>query len=394
MSLVNKMLRDLDARHAGTGERAGLPMTITPLSARQEQKSTLGIRQLGAVLAVAGLAAAAWLVYPGYLQLPGMFSLVTPPQALPVAPTLPPAAPVIPAPPAPVVPVEVAAAAADPIPSFSELRLEADLKRPPVALESAEPPKKEKSAEKKPMPEPKVVAKAEAKKPDSALPIAKAPVVPVVPVVPAVLPAALPREAEAPRVEKQVNPGSALERAEAEYRRAVQAQRQGATDEAITKFRSALDEHSEHAAARQALAAVLIDLKRYDEAEDLLRRGTEIASTRLASTLALARLKVERGQSAAALDLLVKNSVIGERSADYQGFAGALLNRAGRYREAVDRYQSATRIAPAEARWWAGLGIALEADGKPAEARDAYLRARALPGLPAELLQHIDSRLR
>jgi MSHA biogenesis protein MshN len=328
------------------------------------------------VLAVAAIGAVAWFANLDITQLSSVFAPPPPPPIV-VAPPPPPPAPVV-----PVVPVDIAAAAAaDPIPSFSELRLEADLKMPPVAAEIAEPPKKEKPAEKKPKPD----IKAETKK-LAPLPMAVTASQP--------LPVTLPREAEAPRVEKQINPGSATERAEAEYRRGAQAQRQGATDEAITRFRSALDEQPEHAAARQTLAAVLIEFKRYDEAEDVLRRGTEIVSARLASTLALARLKVERGQSAAALDLLVKSAATGERSADYQGFAGALLNRAGRYREAVERYQNATRIAPAEARWWAGLGIALEADGKPAEARDAYLRARALPGLPAELVQHIDSRLR
>jgi MSHA biogenesis protein MshN len=91
---------------------------------------------------------------------------------------------------------------------------------------------------------------------------------------------------------------------------------------------------------------------------------------------------------------LQKHAVAGERSAEYQGFTGALLNRAGRAAEAADHYQAATRLAPSEGRWWAGLGIALEAAGKVQESREAYLKARALPGLPADLAQHIEQRLR
>ena len=71
-----------------------------------------------------------------------------------------------------------------------------------------------------------------------------------------------------------------------------------------------------------------------------------------------------------------------------------LLNRAGRSHEAVERYQAATRLAPSEARWWAGLGIALEADGQSATAHDAYLKARSLPGLPPELAAHVEQKLR
>jgi len=196
------------------------------------------------------------------------------------------------------------------------------------------------------------------------------------------------------RIDKQVRLPSPAERAEIEYRRGVLAQRQGNAEDAAGSYRAALADYPEHAAARQALAALLIDVKRFDEAEELLRQGTELASVRLASTLALARLKVERNQAPAALELLHKNAASGERSAEYQGFTGALLNRAGRASEAVEHYLAATRLAPGEGRWWAGLGIALDAAGKGPEARDAYQKARALPGLPADLAHHVEQRLR
>jgi MSHA biogenesis protein MshN len=187
---------------------------------------------------------------------------------------------------------------------------------------------------------------------------------------------------------------SPAERAESEYRRGAQAQRQGNAEDAAASYRAALDDYPEHAAARQTLAALLIEAKHFDEAEELLRKGTELPAVRLASTLALARLKVERNQAPAALELLLKNAASGERSAEYQGFVGALLNRADRAPEAVERYQAATRLAPNEGRWWAGLGMALDAAGKGPEAREAYQKARALPGLPADLAQHIEQRLR
>jgi MSHA biogenesis protein MshN len=204
----------------------------------------------------------------------------------------------------------------------------------------------------------------------------------------------IPPVASEGRIDKQPRLPSPAERAEAEYRQGVQAQRQGNADAAAASYRAALEDHPEHAAARQSLAALLIEGKRFDEAEEVLRKGAEQASTRLASTLAWARLKVERNQAPAALELLQKHAASGERSADYQGFLGALLNRAGRVAEAVERYQAATRLAPSEGRWWAGLGIALDAAGKSTEARDAYQKARSLPGLPPDLAQHIEQRLR
>ena len=206
--------------------------------------------------------------------------------------------------------------------------------------------------------------------------------------------AAKPVPAPEPRIEKQVRLPSATERADSDFRRGIQAQRQGDADAAANGYRSALDIYPEHAAARQALAALLIETRHFDEAEEVLRKGAELAPVRLASVLAWARLKVERNQAPAALEILQKFAVAGERSAEYQGFSGALLNRAGRAAEAAEHYLAATRLAPAEGRWWAGLGIALEAAGKTQESREAYLKARALPGLPADLAQHIEQRLR
>jgi MSHA biogenesis protein MshN len=360
MSLVNKMLRDLDARRAGDGERAALPAAVTPLAARQESDRGLPLTLLAVVVA-AGLGAAAWYGLQA--------SRDEAPAAAPVvvrieSPAVPPAGPAA----VPAVSPAVSPAADVGMPS---LRMAGELSATP--MRPAVPSK------------PAVV-------------VPKAPELPPVSVAPPRLPVvALPRVPTASgegRIDKQVRVPSPSERAEIDFRRGVLAQRQGNAEEAAGNYRAALEAYAEHAAARQTLAALLIEAKRFDEAEELLRKGMEHPSTRLASTLALARLKVERNQVPAALELLQKNAASGERSAEYQGFAGALLNRAGRAAEAVEHYQAATRLAPSEGRWWAGLGISLDAAGKASEAREAYQKARSLPGLPADLAQHIEQRLR
>lgn len=351
MSLVNKMLRDLDARRAGESDRAALPPAVTPLAARRELDRGVPWPLLGAALVVAGVAVAAWygLQTRAPVETPGPVAVATP------APSV------------------------GPDSALPSLRLAGELSVPVVAA----PQKKASVA-------PGVAAKtsnaSESAPPRIAsLQAATAPVV--------AMPKATPTSGET-RIDKQVRLPSPAERAEIEYRRGVLAQRQGNAEDAAAGYRAALEVHPEHAAARQTLAALLIEAKRFDEAEELLRKGTELAPVRLASTLALARLKVERNQAPAALELLLKNAAAGENSAEYQGFAGALLNRAGRVAEAVERYQAATRLAPSEGRWWAALGIALEASGKAPEAREAYQKARALPGLPVDLAQHIEQRLR
>jgi MSHA biogenesis protein MshN len=81
-------------------------------------------------------------------------------------------------------------------------------------------------------------------------------------------------------------------------------------------------------------------------------------------------------------------------NADYQGFAGHVQHRLGQEKASVDFYQSAARLAPADGRWWLGLGLALEADHRPAEAREAFLRARASGSLNSDLAAVVDQKLR
>ncbi len=349
MSLVNKMLRDLDARRAGDGDRLALPAAVTPLAARQEPRRGQSWLWPGVVLMVAGLGAVAWYYAASshHPETSAVLAEVAAPESV-VA-----------------VPEPVAKA------RLPSLRMADELSSVPIA--TGLPPKAVGTSPK--APERLATGIVPSRPPIIALP-------------------KVPPEPGEASIDKQVRLPSAVERAETEYRRGVLAQRQGRTEEAAGSYRAALEGYPEHAAARQTLAALLIEAKHFDEAEDLLRKGTELAPVRLGSTLALARLKVERNQAPAALELLQKNAASGERSAEYHGFSGALLNRAGRAPEAVEHYQAATVLAPNEGRWWAGLGIALDAAGKGLEAREAYQKARGLPGLPPDLAQHVEQRLR
>lgn len=378
MSLVNKMLRDLDARRIDAGERAALPAAVTPLAARQEPSRFSPPLIVGALAFVTILGA----VVLNNAQV-GRFA----PPAVPVAPAA------LPAPPSGVAAVVAppAAQVTDPVAATEPVRASAPA---PDTIDPASAPRTLRMADAL-----SVMPASTVETTPKAMVAPKASERPSVPVT-------LPRQSvavpvpKAPlvaadgRIDKQERLPSPAERAEAEYRRAVQTHRQGNLEQAVAGYRSALDDHPEHPAARQALAGLLIEARRFDEAEDVLRQGVELTPVRLASILALARLKVERNQMPAALGLLLDNAAVGENSADFQGFAGALLNRVGRAAEAVERYQAAVSLAPGETRWWAGLGIALDSAGRTAEAREAYQKARALPGLPADLAQYIDQRLR
>lgn len=385
MSLVNKVLRDLDARQASASDRNLLPPAVSPIP-----RAATGVRAyllLAVVVVGLGLGAAIFFMAGEADRFAS-----TPPA--PVA-----------APPKVVAPVVAPPSATPDIPSAPKpagvnfnLRLAEELMNIPSASRVASEPVAAAgvAAPATKAPRQNVAASASAEPRTAAKPVVALPR--VVPALEALLkPEGKTQEAPVSldtKIEKQSRSHGPGEQAEAEYRLAVLAQGEGKSEEALARYRMALAQQASHSRARLALANLLVEMKRYDEAEEMLQTGMEQGTRRLQFAQTLARLKVERGDAAAALRILQQQGAEGDGNADFQAFTGALLNRLGRPHEAVSHYQEAVRLEPNQARWWAGLGIALDADGKPAEARDAYLKARSLPGLPAELAVHVEARLK
>ena len=107
--------------------------------------------------------------------------------------------------------------------------------------------------------------------------------------------------------------------------------------------------------------------------------------------MVLARLQLERGGPA--LDTLMTTLPYAAANADYQGLLAGVLQREQRHAEAARYYQAALKLAPLNGVWWMGLGISLQADQHPAEAREAFTRARTGNGITPELLAFIERRL-
>ena len=403
MSLINKMLRDLDARHAPAGP-AALPDEVRPLPEKTvPPRIGRGVWILAGVagVAIVALQTTAWWIPP--LISANLISADMVPRGLLPAPAIvahaPAPAPVVQAPttvvlqmpppeqmlPLPALPDTPAPAAGTP-PSGA-----------PSAAPSATPPAAAPGRE--PAPPPLADSRSGGLKIDNTLPE-------VTSQSAASLAAARPKQLAATaksgragvsasaKIDKQQAMASPHDRAEAEYRKGVATFRQGHAHEAIVQLRAALQEDARHLAARQTLLSLLAEQKQWDEVQSLLREGLDLMPAQIAWAMALARIQVEGGNAMGAWDTLQKYMAHGEKNADYQGFAGVLLQRLQKPREAAQHYLAAVQIKPFEGRWWLGLGLAYEADGRSAEARDAFQHARGASGLTPEMAAVIDKKLR
>jgi MSHA biogenesis protein MshN len=105
-------------------------------------------------------------------------------------------------------------------------------------------------------------------------------------------------------------------------------------------------------------------------------------------------LQTERGDLPAAASTLQTTLPAAADKAEYRALYAAVLQRAGRHAEATEHYAAALKLTPGNGVWWMGLGISLEAEGRIAEARQAFQSARAGGNLAPELAAYVEQRLR
>ncbi|THC46548.1 tetratricopeptide repeat protein [Massilia sp. Mn16-1_5] len=417
MSLINKMLQDLDAR--GTTRAEGVPPEIKTVGGDERRVP------VGRVAAIAGgtvlaLGAAAWIIFPlkgkSYDEQPAVPVVAAVPAApVTVAEVAPPPAPAQkPATPPepeklPAEPRKPAAAVREPLAPPAPKQAASDKQSTPsttsYAVASARaraeqerlekrwaaeevrmaklPPAQRAEAERrlrdeqaraaeKTRQETRWLAALQRKEMEAGgLPVPAAP--------------ASPASAGQGRIETDT------QGAENAYRRALAALQDGRVSEAMAGLQTALRISPRHEAARQTLVSLLIENNRGDEAMTQLQQALSLDPRQPALAMLLARLQIERGKSG--IEALLRTLPYAGGNGEYHAFLAGALQRQNRFREAADQYQTALRAAPNNAVWWMGLGMALQGDKRNPEALDAFRQARALGTLSPELQAFVERRL-
>lgn len=347
MSLINKMLQDLDAR--GTPEGRGDAGGIRSVPERER-----GVSRALVFGGAAGLTAAAIALGWVYWKRPAVPPVLVSVASKPVPVPLPVPVPVpVPAP----VPAPVAAAPVAPEPVFQAAET-----APAPAPAKARPAEPRRSTEKAPKPA-------------------------AAPVVKTAVPAASERIIDG----KQVTP---QQRVENEYRRALAQLQDGRVSDAMQALQQTLQLDPRHQGARETLVRLLLEAQRPDDAARQLQLSLALDPKQPAQAMMLARLQLDKANGgAAALDTLMRSLPYAADNGEYHAFLAGVLQREQRYREAAEHYQLALQAAPDNSVWWMGLGIALQADNHPAQARQAFERARGLQTLSPQLQAFVERKL-
>ncbi len=439
MSLINKVLRDLEAQRAATEDTRAQQSPLVdaglhPVRRLRPLLSRTQLVRIGLLLVIsAATAAFAWLQW-GHIIFrsdksarvaPAPVVVSPPPEAKPSAAPAPIAKPqhtdvltAVPRDAKPAMvqakPVEPPAAKPSPVPVVSVAPAKAPAAAAPaqdvvVRKPSAESTRPEMEAVK--TAEPIVTTKAQpgglSPAPLASVPSAKA--APPAARKPEAAPAKEeepdavaeePEETPAPKtpagkkvLEKKLKPLTPEERAESEYRLAAGALQQKRTGEAESRLRTALQAQPSHAKARELLAGLALQGGRWREAQSLLEQGVALNPNHYPFAQLLARSYVDHGQEKKALELLEKSRAAADGDPEYLAFLATLYQRAGRQDDAARNFSEALKSRPQEGRWWLGFAISLEAIEKWKESAEAYQRAAASGSLDKQLLQYSQQRL-
>ena len=419
MSLINKVLRDLEAQRDTASERnARSPLVqdnLRPVRSIKLRLSRQQLLRIGLAVATVAVGVFAWSQWGAKLfesgKTPVAPKAVAPPPepakvaSAPAAPEPKPALP--PAPSAKSDPPKPVALAEDSKPVVAAAPAGKPAQDVVVRKPKAEPPTPEKPVAPAVEPPAKTVA-AKAKEPVQDEVATKDEV--------ETKPATKPKETpqlEKPAgktvLEKKVKPLSPQDKAESQYRLAATGLQQNRVSEAENHLRAALAAQPAHVKARELLAGLALQGGRWREAQSLLEQGITQHPQHYPFAQLLARSYIDHGQDLKALDLLEKSREAAGADADdsrdgggrvasgtvaeYFAFLATLYQRTGRHGEAVKSFNEAVKLRPQEGRWWLGLAISLEATEQWKASSEAYQRAAASGSLDKQLLQYSQQRL-
>lgn len=194
-------------------------------------------------------------------------------------------------------------------------------------------------------------------------------------------------------VEKKVKSLTAEEQAENGYRKGVRRLQENRLSDAEMELRQALASNPRQVEARELLAELLLRKGHLNEAQQLLEEGRQLVPRHYRFAQLLGRLYVQSGADGKGLALLEQVQDDAQEDAEFLGFLAALYQRTSRHQEAIKTYTRAVILDPEQSRWWAALGISLEAEQRWGAAYNVYMRALGGQQLDPKLVRYAKQRL-
>lgn len=145
--------------------------------------------------------------------------------------------------------------------------------------------------------------------------------------------------------------------------------------------------------ARKRLASMLFSQGKHDQANGVLQQGIELQPDNHELRLMQAKLYVQMKNPSKAHELLANHTISAVQAMDFVSYRAALAQRVERFSAAKQDYLELTELQPANAKWWLGLAVAQERLGNTKMALQAYKNAKQLAQLSVEVDKFVEQRI-
>jgi len=159
--------------------------------------------------------------------------------------------------------------------------------------------------------------------------------------------------------------------------------------QADEKIQAILNQQPLHVEARLLYASALISRDNTGNAMQVLAEGLQLNPGISEWARVYAKLLVDQGQTVQAVEVLAYALPQISQDQDYYAFYAALLQSLARHDEAAEFYRALLGQQPENRLWWMGLGISLDALNNTGDAVYAYSRALEGEMLNYELRQYV-----
>ncbi|UAA39089.1 tetratricopeptide repeat protein [Paraneptunicella aestuarii] len=172
---------------------------------------------------------------------------------------------------------------------------------------------------------------------------------------------------------------------------AVQAER---IPSAIAAFNAILELQPSRHDVRKRLAVLLYSNDQESDAETLLRQGMDLAPDRIDLRLMLGRLLHRQQKTTELYNVLkvVRPSV--EQNSEYISLLAMAAQQLNYHQEASELYGLLASYEPEQSRWWLGIAISSDKMQNVPLALDAYRRVQDLNQLSVSVMEFVKQRIK
>ncbi len=194
------------------------------------------------------------------------------------------------------------------------------------------------------------------------------------------------------RLRKTLLPLNNQKLAEMAYQEGYDDIARGQEQAGVIKLKRALTLQPKHSKAREMLAVLYLQQQRISEAGAILTQGMQLQPEQYAFREIYARVLMAEKKLPEAIAMLNAVTPGIDNRPNYYALLAGLYQQNKQYGEAAALYLELIKKKPQYSHWWLGMAISLENMGKNKEAISAYKKARDL-NLPAKLLSYVNLRL-